>query len=323
MSKRLKKIGKYVLQFCLIAFLVLCIVEIAYRYQWFDSYKSEWKYHNDGKQSSADKTSVLVLGDSFTANKTSWLSKWNELDSSLLCWNGSVPGIGVETHRLTLFKRLRQSHPKHVIIQLYVGNDLIDIRKPINWSKYGIMRNLFWSWSNRFRVLNFMNYRMGQVSQDVVGDNDPKEEDQFSVARYSERTKLYIKGDASYPQNMIRLSGGKNETFNKQLKWLKEMKQDLPAGTKMTVLIIPHCAQVDERYISRYQEMGAKIDRDVLKKSRWKKQLVDHGFSVVSPLEFFQRCEKKGEQLYFNNDPHLTETGQTRLAEFMGEKLHL
>lgn len=323
MKKRLKKIGKIVFQGGLIAFFVLCIVEMAYRYQWFDAYSSEWEYHNAEKKTSLEKTSILVFGDSFTANKTSWISSWNTLDSSLQIWNASVPGIGVETHRLMFADRLEESKPKHVIVQLYVGNDLIDIHKPINWSEYGVTRNLFWSFSNRFRILNFMNYRMGQVSQDVVGAKNPKLENAFSSEKYSERTKLYIKGDENYPRNSIRLKSDQKSTFDKQIKWLKAMKTDLPEGCKMHILVIPHCTQISKTYIDRYSEMGAVINKDCLNKDLWSKLLRKQGFSVFSPLEYFQKLEKKGEQMYFNNDPHLTDLGQEELASFIHNKMKL
>ena len=168
-----------------------------------------------------------------------------------------------------------------------------------------------------------MNYRMGQVSQDVVGTKDPKMKDDFSSKRYSERTKLYIKGDEKYPQNTIRLSTKQKRTFDKQVRWLKDLKMDLPKGCKMHVLIIPHCTQVSKIYIDRYNEMGAKISKECLKKCAWSKSLRKQGFSVISPVEYFQKLERKNKQLYFNNDPHLTDLGQEELASFVHKMVKL
>jgi len=320
-KKRLRKTVKLLLRMGLILLVTLVLFEVAYRYQWIDFYKSEWEFHTKDQKSNATQQNVLVFGDSFTADPASWITTWSKNDSTKLIWNAALPGIGTETQRLIFQQRMQEVNPKLVIIQLYVGNDLYDIHKPVNWNNYSFGRNLFWTLSNQFRVLNFVNYRLGQFSSSGLDRTATKESASFHVKRYSARTKLYIKGNANYPANSILLSEDLQDEFEELKADLLEMKAQLPGDCQLKILIIPDCAQVHRKYIRRYRRLGSNLTTACLQENTWSKELRKAGFELIDPLAHFQQLEKKGTTLYFENDPHLSAMGQQELAIFIQQEL--
>ncbi len=313
--KWIKNTGKFILKISIILLVTLSILELSYRYQWIDYYSFEWEYQNPKTETKPSSEKILVFGDSFSAEPNSWVNQLKKDSNNFLIFNASIPGVGPETFNLLMNERIDEVDPDKVIIQLYVGNDLYDIKKPVNWSEFSINRNLFWTFSNRFRVLNFFNYRMGQVSYDIIDTVDVKTSKAFDSKFYSTRTKLFIHGDNHYPQNVISLSQRKLDEFNRLIVYLKKMEET--STVPVYVVIIPHCAQVHTFYRDCYLELGADIQSELSKSNKWSIHLSQNGFNVIDPLFYFRELEKNGERLYFENDPHLTELGQKELARFI------
>ena len=317
--KRIKKIARFSLNLIVISFLTLILLEVSYRYQWIDFYSTEWQALNsDEKISASNKT--LIFGDSFSADPNGWVVKLRENDTSTAYFNAAVPGVGLETFRLIAENRIEEVKPSRVIIQLYVGNDLYDYDKPVNWSELSILRNLFWSISSNFRVLNYLNYKSGQFATTTISAGS-KQEDSFSVNHYSGRTKLYIDADESFPLSTIHLEGRSNETFNELVKDLNEISQLLEDNVELYVLIIPHCTQVHQNYRTRFNSLGCDLGALKTQENEWSIRLKKEGFDVVDPLSTFKKHEKLGEELYFQNDPHLNSTGQKVLSNFINKQL--
>lgn len=315
--KRLKRIGKIVLKIFLVGLITLFIFELSYRYQWVDFYASEWRYHNE-KNTDEQDNSILVFGDSFSADPNGWVYMLRDsLGEQREVFNAAIPGVGPETHAFIFNRKKEQAKPKHIIVQMYVGNDQYDYNKPVNWSKQSFFRNIFWSLSNRFRVLNFLNYRIGQSS---VEDNvaNPKEEDVFNSATYSPRTKLYIQGAENYPANLILLEEDGIRGISASLI---HMRDNCGEKCKFSVLLIPHCTQVSANYVNDYKKLGSKIEDTVVGKSYWNKNLTTLGLDVLDPLPYFIELEEQGEQLYYANDPHLNATGNAWLTSFVIKEL--
>ncbi len=315
--KTLKKAGKWISQAIIIGIITLFLFELSYRYQWIDFYAREWSWQNSEVDRGAKKR-VLIFGDSFSADPGGWVGMLRDSLTDHAIYNASVSGVGPETFSLIFAQRMEEVSPQEVIVQLYVGNDLYDIEKPVSWSKLGFFRNLFWSVSNDFRVLNFLNYRLGQASPEDFVESDPKDADAFAAQSYSPRTRLYILGDDNYPASVIN-AGRRDERFNEMLGLLEEMKAACPKDTRFTVLVIPHCTQVASVYRDRYKELGAKISAKGVSKDAWIKGL--DGFSVIDPLSVFEDAEVEGRAVYFANDPHLNKTGNELLTRIVREYL--
>lgn len=319
MKQFLVKWLKRFLKLGFILFLTLIFAEIAYRYQWMDTYKTEWNFHNE--QTVKKQTNVLVFGDSFTADAKSWFSFLPQ-SADTAFYNAAIPGIGTETHRLIFTDRIKQTQPKHVLVQLYIGNDLFDIQKPVNWSTQSFGRNCFYSLSNRFRVLNLINYRLGQQKWDLKTSTNPKKSETFVANQYDPRSKLYIQADQGYPQTTIDLNAEKQALFDQLLADLKEMKATLSPNVSFTVLLIPHCTQVHQRYVKHFQLLGGKSSWK--SKNTWNEQLKKAGLNVLDPLPYFMELEKDNQHLYFENDIHLTPFGQEKLGNWVNSnwKMH-
>lgn len=314
--KRLRKIGKWLARATVISLISLLLLELVYRYQWVDFYKSEWEFHNEKVPESEER--ILIFGDSFSADPKAWVSMLRDSFPNSAIYNASLPGIGPETHVLLFSQRVAEVQPNHIVVQLYVGNDLLDIENPVNWSKHGFFRNLYWSISNDFQVLSFINYRLGQASPEDFVKEDPKMAPEFNPKTYAPRTRLYIEGDPTYPASSIRLKNGDHRMAELR-SYLQWMKKNTPATCTFSVVLIPHCTQVDAKAIAQYRKMGAKISQDIFGKSPWKSYL--KSFGVIDPLEEFMTAQNQGESVYFANDPHLSESGNKIIMRIVAQQV--
>lgn len=315
----LRNIGKWMLRLGVLLLITLLLFEVAYRYQWVDFYRAEWRYQND-KINTKGKQKILVFGDSFSAEPNSWVNQLRK-DSTKTIFNASISGVGPETYRLIFSQRLKETYPDVVIVQLYVGNDLYDIRKPVNWSKFSFSRNLFWTFSNKFRVLNFINYRFGQFSvEDHLGMN-PKKEESFQIDKYAARTKLYIQGDANYPSNQIFRDQELSKVFDDLQNMLLEMKEKCGEKVDFKVLIIPHCTEVSQKYVDHFKKIGAHFKSHSYEPISWGNYLLYHKLEIIDPRKALEKMELKGEEMYFQNDPHLNINGQMVVKEYVQNAL--
>lgn len=316
----MKKIRKYLFQALIISFITLSVFEVAYRYQLIDFYATGWQYLNSNVDKESELPKILVLGDSFSAGDKTWVSDLNK-SKKFVAYNSSVPGIGVETFNFLLSSRLKEVQPDIVILQLYVGNDLYDINKPVNWQTFNLSRNLFWSVSNHFRSLNYLNYKAGQVSQDVVGNVDPKTVQGFNEKLYSSRTKMYIQGDVNYPQNSILLDESVEPEFEELKSGIEKIRSEVPEDIPIYVLVVPHCTQLDTFYVDNYRKLGAEIKGSVVGSSRWCENLAIDGMSIINPVHILSQFDSPKERAYLVNDPHLTDQGQRVLGDFVLNEL--
>jgi len=299
--------------------VTLFLLEITYRYQWIDFYSTEWNALNENEENiTGEKT--LIFGDSFSADPNGWVVKLREIDTNTTYFNASLPGVGLETFRLIAMDRLEEVNPSRVIVQLYVGNDLYDYEKHVNWSELSLMRNLFWSISSKFSVLNYLNYKSGQFSTSSIGAGS-KLEDSFSVNNYSGRTKLYIDADDTYPVSAVNLEGSSSEIFNELVEILNEISKMLNPETELCVLVIPHCTQVHQNYRDRFSSLGCDLSNLKIQENIWCNRLKKEGFNVFDPLKTFRSHEDQGEELYFQNDPHLNSKGQKVLSDYVIKQL--
>lgn len=317
--QRIKKIAKLILNTFVISILTLILLEITYRYQLIDFYSTEWESLNKN-QTCETNEKILIFGDSFSADPIGWVTKIRVIDTNSTYYNASIPGTGLETFRLIAKDRIDEVNPSTVIIQLYIGNDLYDFEKPVNWNELSILRNLYWSVSSNFRVLNYLNYKSGQFAMNS-SDTDSKLKESFSVSSYSERTKLYIRADSTFPVSTINLEGKSSEVFSQLVESIDEISQLLKEDVTLNILIIPHCTQVHKKYRNRFRSLGCDLNGLKPHESIWSEQLRKKGYFVIDPLEEFQKQEEQGEEIYFQNDPHLNSKGQDMLSNYILNQL--
>jgi hypothetical protein len=112
----------------------LAVLEGLYRWQVVDTYSPELRTLNSPEDLSADsRPTVLIMGDSFTASSGSYAGILKQMVPQLRIINGGVSGTGVVQAEFMARHRFHAFHPSIFIYQIYVGNDLLDIRYPVNW----------------------------------------------------------------------------------------------------------------------------------------------------------------------------------------------
>ena len=146
--------------------LALLVLEWLYRSQLVDTYTPELHTFNLPQMLAPNaKPTLLVMGDSFSASRTSYAGILQDTLQEWRVINAAVSGTGVLQALYMAPKRFAQFHPSIFLYQVYVGNDLFDIRYPTNWRTISPVRNVYWFLANHLRVIGYLNYRLRQVKE--------------------------------------------------------------------------------------------------------------------------------------------------------------
>jgi hypothetical protein len=323
----------------------LLAVEWLYRLQLIDTYRPELRSANPaGVLEYRDQPTLLVLGDSFSVGRTSYVGI---LQNSLREWqvvNGAVSGTGVLQALYMAPGRFARFHPSVFVYQVYVGNDLFDLRYPVNWETTSLARNAYWFLANHFRVLSYLNYRLRRpqeapaASQRTTGSlletevaAAAEDTDGFSVERYDERVKLYLRAEPGLIEDSILVRGGRQRDYGMFLDRLSELLAYCkPGWCRAYVLVIPHVSQVDASYLTYFRRLGARFTNpDALRRAEYpfvvhlRARLVGSpNVKVVDPLPDLREAQLR-VAMYYATDEHLTPAGQQMLAGVLTEQLHL
>lgn len=324
--KALKKIGKYALYTLIISIVSLLIFEWVYRSYLIDFYRSELTYLNPTELSLPKEKTVLIFGDSFSADKDSYVKHLRDSLIEYNVINCALPGTSFKQHALFFKDRVKEFNPDQIIIQLYVGNDLIDYKHPINWSKNSFIRNLYWCASDQFIGLQFINYRFGQyLKPSTKFVSDPKTENFFNPKTYNHRERVYYHANPAILEESILLSKNGTEIAKSIAIDLKEELSYLVIPC--SVVVIPHAAQIKEEYANNMQSIGASFNTSTLLEF---KSFIFYHFlqQYLSKLPHVTVCtpfiefKKHKENLYYLNDPHLNNKGQFVLANYLLNNLN-
>lgn len=307
------KVLKWLLYCAFITVTVLFLLEISYRFQLIDFYSQSFQYLNKNEALDNEEPDILVIGDSFSAHANCYIDYLRKSNPELTIVNASVPGTGIKQQQLILENRLRQYHPQKVLLQVYIGNDLTDIEHPINFSKNGFMRNVYWAISDRLLILPYMNRILGRFKSHGTIDHTITKSN-FSVDNYTNRCKLYLNADEKIINDAINVDGALKPVFINWLERFTRFKKTIPQDIDLAVLIIPHCSQVNATYQNRFESMGAKFDDDFQSTDYPFVQLFKVAFpdvEVINPMKELKEIEEP----YYVNDPHLSPEGQLKLFE--------
>lgn len=299
--------------------VTLVLAEMCFRFYVIEFYSVELNALNsESELDDSEQTDVIFLGDSFTANANSYVAKLRG-QIPLKMVNSAVSGTGVMEASFMAPSRLKKFKPKAVVYQIYLGNDLLDIRhRPhgeISWA-----RKTYHAISDRVRVIKLMNYRLGQFRATVYNDlqpTDSKANDGFSVEKYSARQKMLFKQEPNLLENVFELKNGREEDYEVLVSRIHEIEHQLEDDCELIILLVPHCAQVNETYASRMKLIGLKSTFPFENEfySRFEEEFSDR--AVVNALPTFQSSDRYDSRLYLENDPHLSDYGQTVLAELL------
>lgn len=302
-----------------IALITVLLLEFCFRLYIVDFYAAELKALNNSFLPKSDKQkTVLVFGDSFSANSASYVSKLQaRLPYHFV--NSAVSGTGIMEASFMASSRLKRFNPDLVVYQIYLGNDLLDIRHRPS-GKTSLIRRIYHSISDRIRVFKFLNYRLGQIRASVYQDLQTVSVDtgtKFSADYYSPRQKMIFSEEPLYLENTLQLKNGRIQEFEVIINRLHEIENQLKPKTEFIVVVVPHCSQVNQTYNERMRVVGSKSKN--LSSNLFVHKLREEfsNLTVVDVLPSFQSIDSTNYRLYLENDPHLSEIGQTALANVL------
>ena len=342
-SPRILRIIKKTLRWCgygmLCGVVVLLLFEVIYRYQLVDTYRPELRAYNTAAalENAGGKPTVLIMGDSFTAGTHSYAEKLRPLMPDYRIINAGVSGTGIAQATIMAPRRFEAFKPSIFIYQIYVGNDLINVRYPVNWEAASVVRNVYRLVSGRLRSVYFMNYRLGQrwYAWTRPAEPPPASVDEvfnapFSVEAYSPIQKRYLRADPWILENQILAQADRAADFETLLKGLEDLRAHCdPATCTAYLLVIPHASQVHPRYLAHMQALGAQFRQPAAVQADVYPFLtgIQRAFAetpsvhVLDPLPPLKGHEQAGRAMYFNNDGHLNLEGQAVVADFVKAQL--
>jgi hypothetical protein len=323
--------------------LALLGLEGVYRFQLIDMYRPELVTYNPASLLTHDnRPTLLVMGDSFTASRTSYAGLLQETLREWRVVNAGVSGTGVLQALYMAPRRFARFRPALFLYQVYVGNDLFDLRYPLNWRTINPLRNLYWFFANHFRVVGYVNYRLRHLKEtywtrQAQGITRPgvawaaSTAPGFTVEQYDARVKTYLRAEPALVEDSVRVQGRRQQDYALLLASLTRLLAHCaPKVCQAYVLVIPHIGQVDEAFLTPMRQLGAHVTAPETLR------LLDYPFlvgmrehfaawshvRVLNPLAML-RAQHTQHAVYFAHDEHLNAAGQQALATWVKQQLAL
>ena len=315
-----RRIGKRITYALFVFLFVLTALEISYRYQWIDFFKSEFKALNT--EVKEGRSNVLLFGDSFTAHPNGYVELLRSRNTNYNFINTAIPGTGPIEMSLLAEGRVNEYSPELVIYQMYIGNDLLDITPIKNWGQLSFSRNLYWSSKSWFQIFGLLSRRWNGAQTDFDITYNSQEDIPFSIGTFSPRTKMLIKADPEFVEKSITDSEYFEDARDECVERIQYLEELLPDGTTLYVVVLPHFSQVNEEYQRRFVELGASETTQTTQYPfiNYMEENLP-GIHVVNPLEFIRLREANGCQMYYENDPHFSGDGQAAFATFLEQEI--
>ncbi len=336
----------FALMVVLNASMPLLVLEWIYRAQIIDTYRPELQALNPSQAiTDDDRPTLMLMGDSFTASRTSYAGILQDTLQEWRVINGAVSGTGVLQALYMAPHRFARFHPAIFLYQVYVGNDLFDIRYPTNWHVVSFGRNVYWAFANHLRVVGYLNYRLRQFGATstsgrhhdlsrTAASAEPMATEHtaaFAEEHYDPRVKTYLRAEPSLLEDSILVQGSRQQDYAVFLDKLEQLlaycRQEV---CRTYIVVIPHVCQVEEAYLTYMHQLGARFTTPAamrLAEYPFLEGLRDRFAArrhvhVVNPLPML-REERTKQAVYYPNDEHLTPSGQRALAAFLVEQLNL
>ncbi len=310
-TMHVKKLAYWFIYGLLMLFLSMSGLEIIYRYQLVDFYKAELKALNSEAELTSSSVDLLVFGDSFAASPGGFVDQLKEQFPDKTIINAGLVGTGIKQHVSIATKRMNRFKPKSILYQVYEGNDLLDIQYPIDWQKQTVARNIYWLVSSTFTIVPFINYRL----RGLKTSSTPQRKASGKRA-YSARTKMFLKANPSYIQDINQLTNGMDKAFDRWVRYWKKLEKKCH-HVNTQILLIPHGHQISRRYINRYQDF-ANIPYDSLAcpSTFYAKiqETAGDNFPIIDPCEALHKADSI-QAVYFDFDPHLNTFGHSILTK--------
>jgi len=316
--------------------VVLILLNLVYTSGFIDFYAPELNFLNSKNDLSGgnDKDTILIMGDSFTAGNGNYPNILRNLFPHYRIINSGIPGTGIIQAEIIGKKRIAQFKPKVFIYQIYTGNDLFDIRYPVNWKNISFVRNLYWLVANRLPVVSYINYRLGQLMATEAGGyikystskSFYKEAAEFSVKSYTKHDITCNIADDKLINDTILLEGKRKNDFNTLVAKLNILLNYLPPRCKKIIVVVPHMSQLNKLYLDRAVQLGANFSETnkILETEYPLVRQLHEKFPdvvIINPLIPFRNTVRNGMEVYYINDAHLNSNGQKILSDIIASYL--
>jgi hypothetical protein len=323
----LRKLRDLIIYLFFLCFSVLLLLEVCYRFYVVDFYKGNLIGLNSEEDLMPiqDRSTVLVLGDSFSADTNSYIKHLRKALPNHRIINSAVPGTSIRQHRLMAKRRIKRFEPEILIYQIYVGNDLLEYRHPTSGGHISFLRKLYWWLADRLLVAGYINAKLPQLKAVFVADPNPglgaKLSADFAIEKYNRRSLMQFQIEPGLLENTVLLQGERGVDFRAYVREVAALLDDAPADCSIVIMVMPHCAQLGTPYLERMEKLGAVfadqpafLDVDYPFFYELNRTLAKDGRQFFNALAFLRKNEQ-GHFFYYDNDPHLNPTGQQRVGE--------
>lgn len=315
----------------------LGLLELLVRTAAFDFYAAELRAGTPATDlEPTSRPTLLALGDSFTANPEGWVKVLRgRLGPGRRVVGSGVSGFTARQVARVAPGRIARFAPRVVVVQLYAGNDLLELRHPVSPGRAGLVRSAFWALSDAgLELPGLLNYRLGQAwgaHRRRRGDAPITPEGRaalealpFEPARYTARDRELLAADPGIVERQLRLTGGMDGAFAEYAARLRSVLAACRAARAgAVVFVVPHAVEVSPVYRERFEALGARFGAPAeleapespfgLAVRRVVASEPGALFADVKPA--LRAAEAEGRPVYRNNDSHFAPAGDRAVVE--------
>jgi len=318
---------RFFLSFFVIISIAFLLFEWGYQNSIIDFYKSDFKALNTTENLNSKNIDFLVFGDSFSAHQNNYIDLLRNDFPELIFVNLSISGTGIKQVNTFAKKKIEKYQPKNIIYQVYVGNDLLDVRHISKSAKLSFGRTAYWKITDYLKSPIYLNQKLKGFNRSSVVFEEVT--DSFSFEKYNSREKLLFKIDPSYLEKQVFL---KSDFNNRYKVWEEELTiflSFIPEKVNVYIVFVPHCSQIDEFYFNNMIKLGANFENTSLFENEnysfynsARNDFEKFENSVfLNPLAFFKKLDTVSNRLYYENDPHFSRKGHRELSNYLKIKL--
>jgi len=282
---------------------------------------------------------ILVLGDSFMANKHSIDLHDNLLNQlgreQVGMVNTARAGDGPRQYLDALHMAGSRFRPDVVLLCYYVGNDLTDVgcnEAPVLEDHRPVPQRL----AARAYLYDFVRRRWGYWRARTMDFSDLPEQGVdptlITAAKRLEVNPWLLKMRRENPDFLLQTLLAEDACARSAWARTEDVLEAIlnttrQRGATLLAVTFPHTLQVNDAKRPFYEQLGFAWD-DRISTARAPQRLLEHWYTAhdVPHLDLLPEFLSEGEELYLEHDEHLNWAGETlaanRIASFVAAHLH-
>lgn len=322
-----KKLLRFIGQALVMFLITLVLFEASFRLYVIDFYHGDFKYLNADFEKREKDRNLLIVGDSFSAFKAGYAQTLYDSLQEFNVRNISVSGTSIREQYLFGKHHIKKEDPDILVFQFYVGNDLFGWNHPDKTEGISLIRKTYWKLSENLWSLGFLNHWSSQFRGSKSDEEDIQRflSLKFDPELFSFRDKVYFKAEPHLVENASLLTAGRGQDLQRYMDRMKRLFELAKKDCDIYILIIPHSAQVNQKYLNRTARLGAEFSSD-FKPGLASYPLYegmadffsnDRRVTVLNPILALKEAEERGKEIYLRNDSHLNREGQQLIGKYL------